>query len=121
MNQGTKSSTLYTLYQLCAFLSLACMVVLQCLTCFQNIHFKRKGTLTQSMTMYLKTSISKESDVNSIYLSQQMFKNIHLKKESDVNPIYLLQHMFKNIQLKKKVMLTQSTITYLKMSTSKEK
>ncbi len=63
---------------------------------FQNIHFKRKKTLIQSTIMHLKTSSS---------------------KESDVNPIYQLQHMFK---LKKKAMLTQSTIEYLKMSTSKE-
>jgi hypothetical protein len=38
--------------------------------------------------MYLKTSISKESDVNPIYLSQHMFKNIQVIKESDVNTIY---------------------------------
>jgi len=48
---------------------------------FQNIHFKRKGTLTQSKIMYLKTYISKESDVNPIYLSQHMFKNIQFKRK----------------------------------------
>jgi hypothetical protein len=76
------------------------MVVLQCLACFKTSTSKEKRTSTQSTIMYLKTSISKESDVNPIYLSQHMFKNIQVIKESDVNTIY--HNIFKNVHLKRK-------------------